>query len=88
MLAYNLVRTPEIPSTRSVFEQPVKTQAVVVSIVKTGLFEIELPNGKRSLGHLSKELSQDPPEIEAGSQVAVELTPFDFDSARIAAVLG
>ncbi|GAA5480892.1 translation initiation factor IF-1 [Haloferula sargassicola] len=68
-------------------ELPVRAEAVVAVVLKPGLFELRLPNGKRSLGHLSKELSKATPAIEAGTRVTVELTPFDFDSARIAAVV-
>lgn len=37
--------------------------------------------------HLSKELSADPPELEAGRTVLLEISPFDLDRARIARVM-
>lgn len=69
------------------YETPVQAVARISQVLKEGLFEVTLPNGKKSLGHLSKDLAADPPTLTEGMQVRVELTPFDFDSARIAEVL-
>ena len=69
-----------------VYESPVVAEGTVIRIIKPGLFEIELPNGKITLGHFSKALATADPELLPGGQVTLELTPFDFDSARIAAI--
>jgi translation initiation factor IF-1 len=52
-----------------------------------GLYHASLPNGKMVTAHLSKELSADPPELEAGRTVLLEISPFDLDRARIARVM-
>lgn len=47
------------------------------------LYSAELPNGKRVLAHLSKPLAQAGAKFAAGQRVVMELTPYDFDQARI-----
>jgi len=47
------------------------------------LYRVELMNGKVVLGHLSKPLTDAKAELEDGSEVIVEMTPYDFDQARI-----
>ena len=69
-----------------VYESPIIAKAKVLRVIKPGLFEVALPNGKISLGHLSRELAKSPPELGPGAEVTLELTPFDFDSARISQV--
>ena len=68
------------------YEKPVIARGEIKNVVKPGLFEVELPNGKVSLGHFSKELDKAQPELNVGDIVTLELTPFDFDSARIAKI--
>lgn len=52
------------------------------------LHETELPNGKVILAHLSKELADRQARFEAGTMVLLELTPYDFDQARILGAVG
>ncbi len=47
------------------------------------LYRAELPNGKQILAHLSKELAVAGACFETGRRVVMELTPYDFDQARI-----
>ncbi len=47
------------------------------------LYRVALPNGKIILAHLSKRLADEGTVFAAGSQVLLELTPYDFDTARI-----
>ncbi len=47
------------------------------------LYRAELPNGKRILAHLSKRLADSATVFETGQWVVMELTPYDFDQARI-----
>lgn len=51
-----------------------------------GLFEVSLPNGKKVISHLSKELAENPPELPPGTVVLLEISPYDLDRARIARV--
>jgi translation initiation factor IF-1 len=69
-------------------ETPIRAEAVVTEVLKPGLFRVALPNGKLSLGHFSKRLKRENPDVAPGDRVELELTPFDFDSARIRAVPG
>lgn len=47
------------------------------------LYRVELPNGKRIMAHLSKPLTVANAVFAIGERVIVELTPYDFDQARI-----
>jgi translation initiation factor IF-1 len=47
------------------------------------LYRISLPNGKTLLAHLSKPLADAGAEFAVGDEVLVEMTPDDFDTARI-----
>lgn len=69
-------------------EAPVTVVGEVVRQLHEQLFEVRLPNGKITLGHLSKKLKSSPPSLSAGDRVTLEMTPFDFDSGRISAVGG
>ena len=42
-----------------------------------------LPNGKSIMAHLSKPLTEAAAEFSEGERVRLELTPYDFDQARI-----
>jgi len=70
------------------YEAPILAEAEVAGVLKPGLYELRLPNGKITLGHLSKELQKSAVSLEVGATVTAELTPFDFDSARISSVSG
>lgn len=52
------------------------------------LYRVELPNGKVILAHLSKGLADATAVFAVGDEVLLELTPFDFDQARILASIG
>jgi translation initiation factor IF-1 len=47
------------------------------------LYRVVLPNGKLVLAHLSKPLTLAKAGFAAEEHVVVELTPYDFDNARI-----
>lgn len=47
------------------------------------LYRVSLPNGKIVLAHFSKQLSKQPPVFMPNDAVVIELTPFDFEQARI-----
>lgn len=49
------------------------------------LYRAALPNGKLILAHLSKRLADAGTEFVPGEWVVMELTPYDFDQARIIA---
>lgn len=47
------------------------------------LYRVSLPNGKIILAHLSKRLADEQAAFAVDAQVRLELTPYDFDTARI-----
>jgi len=47
------------------------------------LYRVRLMNGKVVLGHLSKPLTDARMEFPEGAAVLLEMTPYDFDQARI-----
>ena len=47
------------------------------------LYRVALPNGKIILAHLSKRLADEKAAFAVDDQVLLELTPYDFDTARI-----
>ncbi len=47
------------------------------------LYRVSLPNGKPLLAHLSKALADRRAEFGVGARLLLELTPYDFDTARI-----
>ena len=47
------------------------------------LYRVALPNGKIILAHLSKALAAKRPAFASGERLLLELTPYDFDTARI-----
>jgi len=47
------------------------------------LYRVALPNGKIILAHLSKCLADDKVVFAVEDRVLLELTPYDFDTARI-----
>lgn len=51
--------------------------------VRDVLYRAELPNGKLLLAHLSKPLADRGARFEIGERVILEMTPYDFDTARI-----
>ncbi len=47
------------------------------------LYRVSLPNGKIILAHLSKDLAAEQASFAVGEDLLLELTPYDFDTARI-----
>ena len=47
------------------------------------LYRVALPNGKIILAHLSKALADGKAVFAEGEELLLELTPYDFDTARI-----
>jgi translation initiation factor IF-1 len=52
------------------------------------LYRAELPNGKIIVAHLSKPLADASASFADDDRVLLELTPFDFDNARILGTAG
>lgn len=66
-------------------ENCITTTAVIIGPY-SDIFEATLPNGKKTLAHFSRLTAPLREKIQPGMKVTVELTPFDFDVARIVAI--
>lgn len=66
----------------------IHTRGKVLEHRGTVLYRVELPNGKVILAHLSKGLADAAAVFAVGDEVLLELTPFDFDQARILTGMG
>lgn len=64
-------------------EAAIETTGTILERKGEILYRVELMNGKVVLGHLSKPLTDAKVELEDGATVFLEMTPYDFDQARI-----
>jgi translation initiation factor IF-1 len=67
-------------------ENCITTTATIIAPY-SDIFEATLPNGKKTLAHFSRSTLHLQAQIAPGVRVKVELTPFDFDVARIVAIV-
>ncbi len=72
---------------RGVPSEPIITTGEVLRIFSERAFEVSLPNGKKVIGHPAKALAEKVGRLVPGARVRLEMTPFDFEKARIAAIL-
>jgi len=61
----------------------IHTHGRILEQTGPGLYRVSLPNGKIILAHLSKPLADANAGFEVHRHVLLELTPYDFDTARI-----
>ncbi|NIP95623.1 MAG: translation initiation factor IF-1 [Akkermansiaceae bacterium] len=71
-------RLPAVP------EPPIQTTGLIRAALRGSVFEVELPNGKLVVGHLPGRLAGLADSLSPGNRVALEMTPYDFEKARIA----
>lgn len=67
-------------------EAPITTIGTIRGTIPPIAFEVELPNGKRIAGHTPKRLAALNDELQDGTRVHLELTPYDFEKARIVGI--
>ena len=65
-------------------ETPIQTIGVIHEALPRNVFTVELPNGKLVVGHLPRRLSHLADSLSSGARVVLEMTPYDFEKARIA----
>lgn len=70
-------------STHTMPDVTIHAVARILETLNPILFRVELPNGKIILAHLSKSLTEAQATFAPDTQVILELTPYDFDQARI-----
>lgn len=61
----------------------IHTLATVIEAKGPILYQVSLSNGKVILAHLSKPLTLAGATFAPGETVCLEMTPYDFDQARI-----
>ena len=61
----------------------IHTHARVLETRGPVLYRVSLPNGKIILAHLSKRLADENASFSVNDELLLELTPYDFDTARI-----
>jgi translation initiation factor IF-1 len=64
-------------------DPPITASGLLLEQIGPILYRATLPNGKPVLAHLSKPLTDAGVSFAPGTQVHLELTPYDFDIARI-----
>jgi translation initiation factor IF-1 len=66
----------------------IHTVGKVLENLNPVLYRVALPNGKIILAHLSKPLTEAAATFANGEGLLLELTPYDFDNARILGAAG
>ena len=66
-------------------EQPILALATVVQSRSECVFQLSLPNGKLTHGHIPNSLMPQLSPLRAGDTLRVEISPYDFERARIVA---
>ena len=64
-------------------ELPIMTTGIIREVLSGRVFRVELPNGKMVVGHLPGRLAGLAEELASSIRVDLEMTPFDFEKARI-----
>lgn len=67
--------------------EPIVTTGKVLLVYNERAFQVRLPNGKKVIAHPAKALAARKGELVPGAEVSLEMTPFDFEKARIAEIL-
>jgi len=64
-------------------EQLVNVEGTVTSVLPGTMFRVELPNKRLVLAHISGKMRKRFIRLSVGDRVKMEMTPYDFDKARI-----
>ena len=65
-------------------ENAICLEGTVVEVLREAtLFRVELVNGHRLLGHVSKRRREEAADLKSGDKVNLEMSPFDFSKGRI-----
>jgi len=69
------------------FDPPVITTGIILNSPQTNIYFVELPNGKKIIGHVAKAMKHLHDSLESGVKVTLELTPYDFEKGRISSIV-
>jgi len=65
-------------------ENVIRLEGTVIEVLREAtLFRVELVNGHRLLGHVSKRRHEEAAELKPGDKVNLEMSSFDFSKGRI-----
>ena len=64
-------------------EDAINVEGRVVEVLRAGLYRAELVNGHRLLAHASAKDGHRALGLAVGSQVRIEMSPFDMSRGRI-----
>ena len=67
--------------------EPITTTGEILTVLSDRAFRVRLPNGKEVIGHPSKAIVSQKDELQPGVSVRLEMTPYDFEKARIAKIV-
>ena len=68
-------------------EAPIVTRAKVTAVIDARVYHVALPNGKIIAAHIPAKLHPTTPHFAVGDTVTLEMTPYDFDHARIRVIV-
>jgi translation initiation factor IF-1 len=68
-------------------EPPIVAIGTITAIREIHLYDATLPNGKPVIAHVPRWAQTKLGPLNCGTKVTLELTPFDFSTARIAGVV-
>lgn len=69
------------------FDPPVVTTGTILESPKANIYYVELPNGKKIIGHVAKAMKHLHESLATGVRVTLEMTPYDFEKGRISAIV-
>lgn len=64
-------------------EDVIELEGVVVEALPNAMFQVELQNGHKVLGHISGKLRMNYIKILPGDKVTIEMSPYDLTRGRI-----
>ena len=84
-LFFSLLASPaDLSKIHGVPSEPIITTGEVLLVYSDRAYQVSLPNGKKVIAHPARALESRKSEIVSGAKVTLEMTPFDFEKARIA----
>lgn len=64
-------------------EEAIEVEGIVQEALPNAMFQVELENGHKILGHISGKMRKHYIRILPGDKVKVELSPYDLTRGRI-----
>ena len=61
----------------------IELEGTVVEALPNAMFQVELPNGRKILAHISGKLRMNFIRILPGDKVTVQMSPYDLTRGRI-----